>query len=437
METAAAATDVEPGPTRPNRGRRWAVTFLVVLTTLATFVSTIAVWGHAVLLDTDRWVATVGPLAEDEEVTDAVAQYLVEQVVSILDVEKLARDALPDQAGFLAAPLTDAVQGFVTQEVSELLKTEQFHTLWVEANRFAHSQAVRLLRGEPGVVMADDGRITLNLLPVIGVVLDKLDEHGLIPSSVDVPQIDRSTEPADAIASLSAALGVDIPEDFGQIEVYDNDALAQAQDAVRIFDRLVVALVVLTVVLAIAAIVLSTNRRRTILQLGLAIVAALVVSLALLNAASDHILGLITDDVDRSAAAAVVSRILASLRSIGRWIAWAGLIAAAIAFFTGESAWAKRSRSFVRQFRHREAPADPTTEPVAAISWMDRHRDALRILGVVVALAVLLLGSLSFGGLLILAGALALYEGFVALVPHGPPAGDAPGPTVTPADPTA
>lgn len=419
METAAASAP-QSTVSGPRRSRRWAVTALVVLTTFSTFVSTIAVWGHAVLLDTDRWVATVGPLADDEEVTDAVAVYLVDEVVSILDVEQLATDALPDRAAFLAAPLTNAVQGFVTDQVAELLQTEQFHTLWVEANRFAHSQAVRLLRGEPGVVMADDGTISLNLLPVIGVVLTKLDETGLLPDSVDLPEIDRTTPPDEAIAALSDATGVDIPADFGQITVYDSDALAQAQDAVRIFDRLVIALVALTLVLAAASIVLSTNRRRTVLQLGLAIVAALVVSLALLNAATDHILGLISDDVDRSAAAAVVSRILSSLRSIGRWIAWAGVLAAAIAFFTGDSDWAQRTRAFVRQLTNRGEPAeaDPET-PFAAISWMDRHRDALRIVGIVVALGVLLFGSLSFGGLLILAGALALYEGFIALVPHG------------------
>jgi hypothetical protein len=437
METAAPASQTTtPGP---RRSRRWAVTALVVLTTLSTFVSTIAVWGHAVLLNTDRWVATVGPLAEDEEVTDAVAQYLVEEVVSILDVQQLATDALPDQAAFLAAPLTNAVQGFVTDQVADLLRTEQFHTLWVEANRFAHEQAVRLLRGEPGVVMADDGTITLNLLPVLGVVLTKLDETGLLPDSVDVPKIDRTTPPHEAIADLSEALGVDIPDDFGQVTVYDSDTLAQAQEAVRIFDRLVILLVVLTLVLAAASIILSTNRRRTILQLGLAIVAALVVSLALLNATTDHILGLISDDVDRSAAAAVVSRILASLRSIGRWIAWAGVLAAGVAFFTGDSDWAVRSRAFVRQITNRGAPAAADTDtPIAAISWMDRHRDALRILGIVVALAVLLFGSLDFGGLLILTGALALYEGFIALVPHGtPPADRDPRSDLTPEGPGA
>jgi hypothetical protein len=128
LMATTAPDDGAPGPvTRtPSRARRRAVAVLVVLTTITTFVGTIAVWAHSVLLNTDRWVATVGPLAENEDVTDAVAAYLVDQIVQVLDVQQLAEEALPDRADFLAAPLTDAVQGFVTTKAQELLRTEQF-----------------------------------------------------------------------------------------------------------------------------------------------------------------------------------------------------------------------------------------------------------------------------------------------------------------------
>lgn len=424
METLSA-TPSPAGSVGVSRTRSWTVVALVALTTLSTFVSTIAVWGHAVLLNTDRWVATVGPLAADEAITEAVADYVVDQVVAVLDVEQLAVEALPDRADFLAAPLTSAVQGFVTDQVAELLQTEQFRTLWVEANRFAHTQAVRLLRGEPGVVMAQDGTISLNLLPLIGLAFDRLDERGLLPSSFENPAIDHTTPPAEAIAALSDALGVGIPEDFGQITVYDDRTLAQAQEAVRIFDRAVVAIVVLTVLLGAAALALSPDRRRTVLQLGLAVVGALVLSVALVNAATDHVLAIITDDLGRSAAAAVVAHILASLRSIGRWVAWTGVAAAAVAFLTGDSDWAHKARTLGRQLRGgtldpgaRAATGDdPGT--LAALAWLDRHRDALRLAGVAVAFAVLMAGDLGFGGLLILAGGLALYQGVIALVPRG------------------
>lgn len=424
MTTLTDTAESQP-TARPPRGRGRAVAVLVVLTTLATFVSTIAVWAHAVLLNTDRWVATVGPLAEDEDVTDAVAAYLVDQVFLVLNVQTLAEEALPDRADFLAAPLTDAVQGFVTTKTEELLQTDQFHTFWVEANRFAHSQAVRLLRGESGVVAIREGEVTLSLLPMIAVILQKLDDFDLLPDGVTVPDIDRTTPPDEAVAALSDALGRDLPDDFGQIVVFDSDTLAQAQDAVEIFDRLVVGIVVLTVVLAIASIALSPRRRRTILQLGFSVVGALVLSAALVNAATGHVLGLIDDDLDRSAAAAVVSRIIRSLRNVERWIALIALVAAVAAFVTGDSTWAHKVRGAFSQARRRGRPAEGEPTPVA-VSWADRHRDALRLLGIVAALLLLLLLDLTFVGLLVLALALVAYEVLIALIPREPAAEEQP-----------
>ncbi|MCB0964462.1 MAG: hypothetical protein KDA98_14380, partial [Acidimicrobiales bacterium] len=150
-----------------GRLRRRLVVALVVLTALLTFVSTIGVWGRGVLLNTDRWVATVGPLAHEEALTDALAVYLVDQAAAAVDLEAVAAEALPDQASGLAVPLASAVRGFLTEQAERLLASDAFATAWVEANRVAHREVVRLLRGEDGAVAANDGVVTLNLLPVL------------------------------------------------------------------------------------------------------------------------------------------------------------------------------------------------------------------------------------------------------------------------------
>ncbi len=396
-----------------------------MLTTLATFVATIAVWAHGVLLDTDRWVDTVGPLARDETVTDAVSEFLVDEVVSVLEVEDLARDALPDGADFLAAPLTAAVDDFVTDQVRELLATEQFARLWEEANRAAHSQAVQVLRDEGTVVRTAGGEISLNLIPVIVEVLERLDGFGLLPDSVQVPDLGSARTPVEQAEILDEALTfVDLPEAFGQITVYRSETLAEAQDAVALFDRLVLLVVVLAAGLATMSLALSPDRRRTVLQLGLAILAALVASRAVLDATTDHLLGLISDDVDRSAAAAVVQVVLRDLRSIVRWLALAGLLATGAAFVTSDSSWAVRARSAAAQLvGSTTAPAPPNW------GWVTEHRDTLRVVGVGVALVWLVLGSVSFASLGVMALALGAYEGLVALVARragSPPAPDHP-----------
>ena len=63
--TTAADPSGGDTPAKEMKWRRRLVVAMVVLTAIATFVSTIGFWSHNVLLNTDKWVETVGPLAHD------------------------------------------------------------------------------------------------------------------------------------------------------------------------------------------------------------------------------------------------------------------------------------------------------------------------------------------------------------------------------------
>ena len=389
-EAEGSVEEAEEGPAVDGgRLRRRLVVALVVLTALLTFVSTIGVWGRGVLLNTDRWVATVGPLAHEEALTDALAVYLVDQAAAAVDLEAVAAEALPDQASGLAVPLASAVRGFLTEQAERLLASDAFATAWVEANRVAHREVVRLLRGEDGAVAANDGVVTLNLLPVLVRLLDRVEPFGVLPDGYQTPDIDRSTPPDEAIATLSTELGRDLPDDFAQIEVFDSDTLAQAQDGVRILDRVVVLLVLLTVGLAVAAAVLSSDRRRTALQLGLGIVIALVLSGAVLTATTDYVVSLISDQTDRSAAASVMAQVLDSLQQIQR-------VALVVGLLLVVGAWAAGDRARALPVR--------------------RHLDALRLAGVGLALLVLARNEVTFASVVATAIGLGAYLGVLQLL---------------------
>ena len=376
-------TEPSPGPAEPRRRlRRRLVGALVVLTVLLTFVSTIGVWSRGVLLNTDRWVATVGPLASEEELTDALAAYLVEQAVAAIALEAVAAEALPERAEGLAVPLTSALQGFLTDQAQALLASDAFATAWEEANRVAHRQVVRLLRGEDGAVAARDGVVTLNLIPLTVRLLDRVERFGILPDGYESPDVDRTTPPEEAVAALSEALDRDLPADFAQIEVFDSSTLGQAQDIVRIIDRAVIGLVVLTIGLGVATVVLSLDRRRTVVQLGAGIVVALVLSGAVLTATTDYVIGLISDDANRSAAAAVLGHVLSSLREIERVALVVGVVLVVGAWLAGDGA--------------RSLP-------------VKRHRDGLRLAGWGVALAALVLVEPTFATVAGVAIALVAY----------------------------
>ncbi len=88
-----------------------------MLTCLSILASTVGVWAHRTLLNTNSWVNAVGPLADNPEITDAVAKRLTDELMQMIDSSELAQTALPAQAQVLVAPLSEAVGQFVERAV--------------------------------------------------------------------------------------------------------------------------------------------------------------------------------------------------------------------------------------------------------------------------------------------------------------------------------
>ena len=105
--------------------RKILVGILVVLTCLSITATTVDTWAHRTLLNTNAWVDTVGPLGTDPQVTAALANFVTTQIVTTLDLEQRAQDALEQaapQAAFLAAPITNAIEGFVHDKMVAVLR---------------------------------------------------------------------------------------------------------------------------------------------------------------------------------------------------------------------------------------------------------------------------------------------------------------------------
>src|SRR5262245_20985489 len=100
-----AGHDVTDRRRRTQRLRWGTAWVLVALASLCIAFSAVAVWSHRVLLNTDEFVSTVEPIVRDPAVADAVSTTTSEQIVSALNIDQRARDALPQKAQFLATPL--------------------------------------------------------------------------------------------------------------------------------------------------------------------------------------------------------------------------------------------------------------------------------------------------------------------------------------------
>ena len=409
-EAAAAVT----GPPRRRAVRRWAARLLVGITAVAVFVSSIAVWSHRVLLDTDEWVATIGPLADDPEVTRAVAVYLVDQALTAVDVEQRAAEALPDQAAFLARPLASALRDQLTETATGLLQTEQFRVLWVEANRVAHRRVVQLLTGASTANLSPDGSVTLNLVPAVALLLERMDALGILPASFAPPAVDWGAPPAHSIADLADALGVELSPEFGQVTVFRSTTLALVQDSVALFERLAALSVAVALALAASCVALAADRRRTIVLLGLSTAGAMLLSGVVASAAAEHVVHLVAEGDERSAAAAVGRRVVGSLEDITSGLALLGLLVAGVAFLSGTSPTARRLRAWARPSRQEGSAAARCPQPIRSVAT--RHRDALSLTAFLMALLALVVLPPSFAAVAVVGVVLVALLGVLTLL---------------------
>jgi hypothetical protein len=406
-----------------QRRRRWgavvrrvAVIVLVVLACVSLTGATVALWANRTLLTSDGWVKTVGPLGSDPAVTAALEPRITEAVFTVIPAQQLIADALPQDRAFLAVPLSSAIQSFVNDQVGALLATDEFANLWTDVNRAAHDRALAVLRGDSDVVQVQGDTVTLNLLPVVNQVLSQLSNSasGLLGTNVTLPTITSGEVPAEARQRLSAALGVDLPEDIGQIPVYKSDELIVAQQALRAFDQTLWLLVIATPVLLVAAVWLSRHRRSTILQLSIGSVLLLVVVRRVTLRFQEAIVALPPRPEGRAAAQAVTDQLRDTLFNTTGAVIIVGLVVVALALVTGPYGWAVALRRGVAGLGRSGWDASGSlaagADAEGAVGWITEHRQALQLGGALLVIVVLLLVDVSWPWFLVILTLLALWE---------------------------
>jgi hypothetical protein len=401
---------------RAVRTRGVVAVVLVVITSIVVTVSVTAVWARRNALNTDRWVATVGPIAEEPAVQQALGRYITDQAMTAIDPEELFESALPERGQILAAPLTSALRGFVNDQVDSFLASDAFQRLWVQINERAHRRVVQVLEGDlPPSLQIEGNDVVLNVVPLLNEVLARIGERSpeIFGRTVDLPTVTVDEIPEEAIQKVESALGRDLPENFGQFTVFDASRLQQVQDTVTLFNRLVVAAVVLAIVLIALTLWVSPRRRRTLLQLMVGIALGIVLIRRLGLRLEDDVVELVKPE-NQDAVKVVVGAFVSSLLDATAWILAGAAVIAAIALLTGPYGWAKALRrgtvsgaeaavNAARSVLNRE-PDDPV------VAWVAAHREILQAGGIVVGILALLVLDLSWLGLFVLVALVVAYE---------------------------
>ena len=111
--------NVEPPSSEgTSRGRAIAAVICLVLAGLLTTPAAVAYWGQRTLNDADRYVDTVGPLVDSEEVQDVIATKVTEAIQQQVDIEKILNDVFAGDhhmnglgSSCSVGPLSAAVNG--------------------------------------------------------------------------------------------------------------------------------------------------------------------------------------------------------------------------------------------------------------------------------------------------------------------------------------
>jgi hypothetical protein len=396
VATLRAQLRQEGRPSVPERRQRWrtiVAALLIVVACVLAPLGVVAIWARNQVTNTDRYVATVAPLAEDPAIQQAITDQITNQVFTYIDVRGVTTQAvnaltsrgnLPpqvaDQLQALAGPIAGGVESFTRSQVAKVVQSQAFADAWVQANRLAHDELVKALTGQGGGAVTVQGdTVSVNLAPFIQTVKQRLVDSGF-------------------------TLAARIPAVTASFTVFQSADVARVQRGFDLLNTLGVWLPVVVLILLVLGVYVARDHRRALVGAALGVAAGmLLLALGLAVFRSVYLNGVPADVLPHDAAAVLYDTIVRFLRAGLRTILVLALVVAAGAFLTGQSVTAVRSRQAlagaIAWLQGGAEHAGLRTGPVGA--WVGSHKRALRIGAVVVAALALVFWSRPTGKVVI------------------------------------
>jgi hypothetical protein len=347
------------------RIKRASLMLLLVLGCGLVGASLIAIWTRATVLNTDRYVNTMAPIARSPAVQNAVANKLGTAIVSKVDVQALAREALPDRADVLAPAIAEGVNGAIRRQINDFVHSDRFPELWDNANRRIHTRVVGLLTtGKSGRLALEDDTVYLDLSSAVDRVKAGLNQRGF-------------TRVADAIP----------PTVDGRVELLSSDGFSKGRTAIHRLERLSIVLPILAVLFLAAHVFFAESKRRGLLRVGIGLALTGLIMLALVGVGRTLYLNAIDQAVlPRDAAEVIFDKLIVLLREALRLTVVAAVVLAILSILAGRPMRVAIEKGGPKL---REAAARVAASPQT--TWLAEHKTAVQW------------GVVLFGGLVLVA----------------------------------
>ncbi|QYX83079.1 hypothetical protein K1J60_20635 [Streptomyces akebiae] len=326
-----------PRAARHHPFRSLGSVLLILLAALLSLLSVVAVWANSIVQDTDRYVATVAPLASDPDVQKAITNRVTDAVLAQVDVDALvkqltdaaAQKGVPPRVAELLndldGPIESGLKRLVSGSVERVVSSSAFETVWVNANRRAHSALDKALTGQAdSTVRLENNEVVIDLGPIVADVKNRL--------------VDAGFSPAARIPAVHTDFVVFASEDVGKVKTY-----------VRVLEILGGWLPVIALLIAAVGVYVAFNRRHALIGAALAVFVAMLVLGIGLTVARDVYLDHLPPGTSQAAAGSVYDALVKFLRAGVRALAAVALFTAAGAFLAGPSRVAVLTRTGCRR----------------------------------------------------------------------------------------
>ena len=312
-----------------SRARSFWSALLIIVACLLAPLSVVSVWARGEITDTDRYVATVAPLASEPAIQEAVSARVTDHILAAIDVEQYTQQAVdtisanrsltPQQTAVLqslVAPIDNGISGFVSNKVNQVVASDQFAALWAQANTRLHQQLNSVLSGEnTGSVSIEGDKLVLDVGDVVAEVKTQLVAEGFTVAE-KIPTVDTT------------------------IVLFESNSLSRAQTAYAALNALGYWLPLIAITIGLIGVFLANSSRKGLLGLGIGLLIVMLlggVSYAIGRA-------ILLNELPANGSAAAATALIDQVSYFLRQALWAGAAAGVVlilgAVFTGPSRFA-------------------------------------------------------------------------------------------------
>lgn len=374
-------TETKPAPDAPpqhsGRVRSIAATLVFAIAVALLPVGLVAYWGHRTVTNTEAYLATVQPLAYNEEVQDALATTITAKIQEQIDPEALVEqifagliEKLPALKA-LVPVVAGAIDSLIAQVVDRLVRSDQFKELWDVANIAAQKGLMAILEGrEDGAVSLQGDQVVLDITAVIDQVKAGLVEKG-----------------------FGAAANINIPVQDQYIVLLEAPQLAQIRTIYSFTSPVATYLVWFVLGLFIIAIVLARRRPRMAAWTGGAIAIIGLVLTVALNIGRSTFVNQLVGTPFETASEVFWATLLRFLYDAASSTIAIGIILLVIGLYLCEARWAVELRASVNNLADKVASTIPVGPITNSGVWVASNARYLRGAVFVIFAIILLIGN--------------------------------------------